>query len=155
MSRSNRSDSPSASRSLIHRSSNDRIQRVSRGDSTGPESRQTNSVRTASRRPTRKIHMALTKYLPTSEELSRIERMMLLKERMAYVDKIRVQGHTYGKLTVSGNARAVRGNLTDKSASPSVSSSHTYGDCEVRDNGMVWNGDVSRPTFENARKHST
>lgn len=77
--------------------------------------------------------------------------MILLKERMAYIDSIRVQGHTYGKLTVSGNARAVRGNLTDKSASPSVSRNHTYGDCEVKDGGMVWNGDVSVSAFDNTR----
>lgn len=80
--------------------------------------------------------------------------MMLLKRRMAYIDSIRVQGHTYGKLTVSGNARAVRGNLTDKSISPAASRSHTYGECEVRDGGMVWNGDVCLTAFEKTKKHS-
>lgn len=153
MSRSNQPEDSSKDRSLVHRSSREVSQRASRRSDDGPEVKQSKSDKNTSKRLTRKQHVPPTTYLPTAEELDRMERMMALQERLENLKKIRVQGHTYGKLTVSGNARAIRGNLTEESAFPSYSRSHTYGDCEVRDDGMVWNGDISVGAFKDSRKN--
>lgn len=92
--------------------------------------------------------------LPSAEELDRIERYMAIQERMARLKSMPRQGHTYGKVTVSGNARAIRGNLYDDSTPTSCLRNHTYGEAITRDGGMVWEGDICVSAFQRQTSRS-
>ena len=73
-----------------------------------------------------------------------MERYMALQERAAALRQKRVvQGHTYGNITVTGNARAIRGNLCEDGVNMPFTYKHSYGVGTVHGNGMIWDGDIS------------
>lgn len=86
----------------------------------------------------------------STEDLNRIHRWIALQERMANLNTLPKQGHTYGTLTVVGNARAIRGNVYTSSTS-SCQRSHTYGETEADGNSMVQLGDVCIAASEKVR----
>lgn len=147
MSYSSQSRSSSSNRSLMSLSSQDRSQRASGGEIIERE-----SDNTALTQPALKQHATPIPSLPSVEELNRMERWMALQERMAKLNNIRTQGHTYGKLSVTGNARAIRGNVCEDSTSLLCLRNHTYGNGDAKEGGMIWEGDISIAAFNDARR---
>lgn len=94
-------------------------------------------------------------FLPSVEDLDRMDRWVALQERMANLNSIARQGHTYGKLTVARGARAIRGNIYDDSASLPCLRNHTYGNSDAKDGGMIWEGDISIAALSRVRQHSS
>lgn len=84
-----------------------------------------------------------------------MERWMALQERMANLNSIPIKGHTYGKLTVTGNARAIRGNIYEDSASLPCLRNHTYGKGDAKKGGMIWEGDISIAAFKDFEKQGS
>lgn len=125
----NYSNQSSNSQDMVPYSSQDRSERRTYG--------------TVTRSKPKQLASPIPSSVPSVDELDRMERWMAIQERMAKLNSMPRQGHTYGKVIVSGNARAIRGNLYDDSASPSSFRQHTYGEGIVRDGGMIWDGDIS------------
>lgn len=52
-------------------------------------------------------------------------------------------GHTYGNLTASGNARVIRGNVSDSRAPNTLERSHVYGAGNLTGNARIFEGNVT------------
>lgn len=135
-------------------SSNNRMI-VHRPSQNHPERRMHNYGKVVSRSKSKQLATPVPYALPSTDELDRLERYMAIQERMARLKSMPRQGHTYGKVTVSGNAKAIRGNLYDDSTPTSCLRSHTYGEAITRDGGMVWDGDICVSAFERQTSRST
>ena len=155
MSYSSHSSPSSSSQSLTSHSSRDRPQRVSGGDDSEYEVVELELDNIALTQSAPKHVATPVTYLPSVEDLNRMDRWMALQERMANLNSILRQGHTYGKLTVAGNARAIRGNIYKDSASLPCLRNHTYGESDAKEDGMIWEGDISMAAFNDPKRQGT
>lgn len=92
--------------------------------------------------------------VPSHEEMDRLDRWAKLQERLAAINNPPAQGHTYGNLTVTGNARAIRGNICSDASLLPYTRRHTYGRGEVHGNGMILEGDISVAELKMFRKQA-
>lgn len=92
--------------------------------------------------------------LPSMEDLDRMERWIELQERATNLNTAPRQGHVYGKLAVSGNARAIRGNIYEDNALLSDARSHTYGAGLAINGGVIMEGDISLTAFNDVKRQS-
>ena len=147
MSYSSRSRSSSRSRNSIDGSSQNASPRSPGEHDAKDEIVEIQSNSTALTRSVPQQLVTQTTPVLSAEELDRMNRWVTLQERLAKVNRMARPGHTYGKLTTTGNARAIRGNLYEDSSSLPFLRNHSYDESDAKDDSLIWEGDISVAAF--------